>query len=89
MTCWVLGCLSTDTARYLIGYACPVHTPAAIDGRPEPTGGDQGAWIAGSQQTSVWAKGGTDLNKEKSGGYVSRQRAAKIAAERDAIRNAS
>lgn len=87
--CWSLVCDSTDTRRYLNGPACPEHTPARFAGHPEPGRTADGSWIAGSRRTSTWAKGGTDINKERPGGYVSRQRAVKIAAERDAIRNAS
>ncbi|MFF5670304.1 hypothetical protein ACFY8S_09230 [Streptomyces hygroscopicus] len=36
-----------DVHRYLIGYRCPLHTPAAMAGRPEPQPGPgmpAGAW---------------------------------------------
>lgn len=89
MTCWHVQCDSTDTAPYLGGPACPQHTPAAMYGRPEPTGGDRGNWIASSPLTGIWVKGATDINKERPGGYMSKQRAQKIAAQRDAIREAS
>lgn len=34
--------------------------------------------------TPPWAKGGTDINKDRPGGYMSRQRAAKISANYEA-----
>lgn len=75
----------TDTRRYLNGYACPDHTPAKLYGRAEPGRTADGSWIAQSQLTGLWAKGGTDINKERPGGYMSRQRAVNIAAERDRL----
>lgn len=87
--CWALTCDRTDTKRYLNGPACPDHTPATFANRPESGLTADASWVATSRQTPIWAKGGTDLDKERPGGYVSRQRAVKIAAERDAIRNAS
>lgn len=83
--CWAVQCPRIGTRRYLNGPACPDHTPAKLAGRNEPPHGD-GSWIARSHPTPTWAKGGTDINKERPGGYVSRQRAIKIAAERDATR---
>ena len=74
-----------DTRQYLNGHVCPSHTPAANAGRPEPVEHDA-SWIAASFQTPVGAVGGSDVNKTRSGGYVSRQRAQRIAETRDAIR---
>lgn len=89
-TCIALECGSTETRRYTTGPACSAHSPWGIAGRPDPTSlidperTDRALRVA---VTPLWAKGGTDIDKEKPGGYVSRQRATKIAAERDAIRN--
>lgn len=84
--CWGAGafCGRTDTRRYLNADACPDHTPARIAGNREPaTMVDPARTDAAMRimHTSPWAKGGTDLDKEKPGGYVSKQRAARIAAE--------
>lgn len=40
---WIGGvgyCLQPPVAFFMIGYRCPLHTPAAIAGRPEPPPGD-------------------------------------------------
>lgn len=87
--CWAKACVSTETRRYLVGPACALHTPAALAGRPEPGATADGSWIAKSQPTSHYAKGGTDINKERPGGYMSRQRAQRIADERDRARGAA
>lgn len=85
MTCTVPRCEGTGR-RYLQGERCPQHTPAAEAGRPEPPVSLSGEWVTRSRQTLPSAKGGSDLNKERPGGYMSRQRAEKIAATRDALR---
>lgn len=81
-TCWSPPCGRTDTRLYLVGHACPEHTPAALAGRPEPDTQIDPARTDKAMRimpTPHWSKGGTDLNKERPGGYVSRQRAQKIA----------
>jgi hypothetical protein len=85
--CDALDCDRGDTGRYLNGTYCPAHTPAATAGHPEPgrTAGD-GGWINRTWHTPTYAKGATDINKERPGGYMSRQRAVKIAAAKDAER---
>jgi hypothetical protein len=78
-------CGASDAIRYLNWAACPEHTPAKFAGRNEPPPQDA-SWILTSRQTLAGAKGGSDIDKERPGGYVSRQRAQKIAATRDALR---
>jgi hypothetical protein len=86
MTCDICG---VDGARrYLNWAACPDHTPAKFGGRDEPPTQDA-SWVLASRQTLIGAKGGTDINKERPGGYMSRQRAKKIAVTRDAVRGQS
>src|SRR5438552_1585218 len=87
-TCAVIECSRTDTRHYLNGKVCPDHTPAKAGGRPEPVEHDA-SWIGRSQQTLHGAMGGVDINKTRTGGYMSRQRAVKIAQQRDAVREAS
>lgn len=79
--CWAIACPSTDTKRYLNAFACSEHTPAKMAGHPEPPISDPTRTEKAMRKlaTPKWAKGGTDLNKERPGGYVSRQRAEKIA----------
>ena len=84
--CNVPACRATDTREYIPGPRCPAHTPAALAGRPEPPQTDA-SWIAKSRQTLPSAQGGTDINKERPGGYTSRQKAQRIAATRDALRS--
>lgn len=85
--CYTPRCESTDTRRYLTGPHCDPHSPWGIAGRPDPrtqidpTRREDVLRVA---PTPEFAKGGTDINKERPGGYVSRQRAVKLAAERDA-----
>lgn len=87
--CWFIECDRSDTRLYIIGPACDQHAPWAITGRKDPrtqidqTRTEPAMRIA---PTPLYAKGGTDIDKLKPGGYVSRQRAVKIAAERDAAR---
>lgn len=78
--CWAKTCDSTETRRYLIGPACALHTPAALASRPEPehqVDYSRSAAAIRRAPTPAWTKGGTDLNKERPGGYMSRQRAAR------------
>lgn len=85
--CIALACESTTTRRYLNGPACDQHSPWALAGRPDPrTQVDPARTDAAMRVTSAtpWAMGGTDLGKTRPGGYISRQRAQKIAAQRDA-----
>lgn len=87
-SCWALDCLSTDTRRYLNGPACDQHAPWAHAGRPAPwTQVDPARTDAAMRisSASTWVMGGTDIDKTRPGGYVSRQRAIKLAAERDAL----
>ena len=35
-TCRQTGCVSANTRRYMNGWRCKEHSPAAIAGRPEP-----------------------------------------------------
>jgi hypothetical protein len=84
-TCTNPKCGRTDVRLYLTGRRCPLHTPAAVAGRPEPIEHDA-SWIGRSWQTPVGALGGSDINKTRSGGYTSRQKAVKIAQQRDAVR---
>jgi hypothetical protein len=84
-TCASPGCERTDTRAYLTGRRCPDHTPAKAAGRQEPVEHDA-SWIGRSWQTPVGALGGSDINKTRSGGYTSRQKAVKIAQQRDAVR---
>jgi hypothetical protein len=78
-------CESTNTRAYLTGRRCPDHTPAKAAGRAEPIEHDA-SWIGRSWQTPVGALGGSDINKTRTGGYTSRQKAVKIAQQRDAVR---
>lgn len=90
--CVALGCSSTDTRRYLNGPACDQHSPWALAGHKDPRtqiDPERTNTAMRISSASVWSPGGTDIDKLKPGGYVSRQRAQKIAAERDAIREAS
>lgn len=90
--CCANPCPRADTKRYLNSIACPEHAPWAIAGRLDPATQIDPARTEKAlriRPTPIWAKGGTDINKERPGGYVSRQRAQKIAAERDAIREAA
>jgi hypothetical protein len=84
-TCSAPGCGRTETRAYLTGRRCSAHTPAKAGGRPEPIEHDA-SWIGRSWQTPVGALGGSDINKTRSGGYTSRQKAVKIAQQRDAVR---
>lgn len=80
--CWSVRCDSTETRRYLVGPACALHTPAAIAGRPEPDTLVDPARTEKAMRvmhSPEWAKGATDVNKERRGGYVSKQAAVKIA----------
>lgn len=86
--CDALPCRETQLRRYLNGWFCASHTPAAMAGHAEPHGQDA-SWIGRSRQTLPGARGGSDINKERPGGYVSRQKAARIAATRDALRGDS
>jgi hypothetical protein len=49
-------CLAKDgLRRYLIGVRCPLHTPAALAGEPEPRSGPglpAGAWTTPSPQAA-------------------------------------
>jgi hypothetical protein len=84
-TCAAPSCDRTDTRAYLTGRRCPDHTPAKAAGRAEPVEHDA-SWIGRYWQTPVGALGGSDINKTRSGGYTSRQKAKRIAETRDAIR---
>lgn len=85
MTCHVATCGQTEgLIPYLVGDACLLHTPAALAGRSEPSGGCRGDWIEGTRPTPLFTALDFGLKK-----YVSKQRAVKIAAERDAVRAAS
>lgn len=87
MTCIALACASTTTRRYLNSDACDQHSPWAIAGRPDPrTQIDPDLTDSARRISSAspWTEGATDLDKRKPGGYMSRQRAKKIAAQRDA-----
>jgi hypothetical protein len=87
-TCAAVECVSTDTRQYLNGHVCSDHTPARAAGRSEPVEHDA-SWIGQSWQTPAGAVGGSDINKTRTGGYTSRQKAKKIAQQRDAVREAS
>lgn len=92
MICIAVACQSTITRRYLNGPACDPHSPWALAGHKDPrTQIDPSRTDAAMRITSAspWAMGGTDLDKTRNGGYVSKQRAIRIAAERDAIRDAA
>jgi hypothetical protein len=78
-------CGDSNARGYLNFWACPEHTPAKAANRPEPPEGG-GAWVLESRRTLPSARGGSDLDKERPGGYVSRQRAERIAQTRDALR---
>lgn len=86
-TCIALACESTVTRRYITGPQCDQHAPWAVAGHPDPatqidpTRTDRAMRV---QSASPWVKGGTDIQKERPGGYVSTYRAKKLAAERDA-----
>lgn len=86
--CWFVACDSTQTRLYLSGPACLDHTPWAIHGhrnpadQVDPTRTEKALRTA---PTPLFAKGGTDIDKDKPGGYVSAQRAQRQAQERDAV----
>lgn len=85
--CWFIECNRTDTRIYIIGPACDQHAPWAIAGHVDPStqiDPTRCEDVLRIMPTPLYAKGGTDIDKLKPGGYVSRQRAVKIAAERDA-----
>ncbi len=86
--CAAPSCDRTDTRLYLNGKVCPDHTPARAAGRQEPPTGDS-SWMATARPTLAGALGGSDINKTRPGGYVSRQKAKKIAEQRDAFREAA
>ena len=83
--CDAVTCTLDGGRRYLNGRFCPDHTPAKMSGRPEPPEQDT-SWIARSRPTNPSTPGATDIDKLKPGGYMSRQRAQRIAASRDAQR---
>lgn len=83
--CWAGGCARTDTRRYLVGPACPQHTPAALAGHPEPDSQvdpDLTDHALRRARTPQWARSAVEVNKSRPGGYVSRQRAERIAEDR-------
>lgn len=85
--CWIVSCTRTDTRRYIIGPACDEHAPWAFAGHKNPRTQRDPARTEKALRvapTPLFQKGGTDLDKEKPGGYMSRQRAMKIAEQRDA-----
>lgn len=86
--CVIPACVSTVTRRYTTGAACAPHSPWGHAGRPDPDSFIDPTRIERAMRirpTPIWAKGATDLNKEKPGGYKSRQRAVREAVERDAL----
>lgn len=88
--CWRIDCTSTDTHPYISGDSCDEHAPWALLGHPNPTTHIDPARTDRAMRimpTPLWAKGGTDIAKERPGGYKSKQRAQREADERDAIRN--
>lgn len=51
-------CGATPTRHYLPGHRCPVHTPAALAGQPEPPEGAgplPGAWTTPTPDAASWA----------------------------------
>lgn len=86
--CWRIDCTSTDTHPYISGPACDLHAPWAMNRRPDPTSQVNPAAterVLRAVDTPVWAKGATDIQKERPGGYKSRQRAQREAEQRDAV----
>ena len=72
----------TDGRRYLNGRYCTEHAPKSPTPDPERTA-DGLRRLAGIQRRSYRlspyaVKGGSDIVKERPGGYVSRQRAERI-----------
>jgi hypothetical protein len=85
--CWRVDCQSTNTRAYITGPACDQHAPWAHAARVDPRTQIDPAHTEKAlrkQATPLWAKGATDIAKERPGGYMSKQRAERIAAERDA-----
>lgn len=85
--CVTVSCGSTDTHPYLNGAHCDQHAPWAVAGHKDPRTQIDPARTDAAMRiaaTPMFAIGGTDLNKQRPGGYKSRQAAIKEAAQRDA-----
>jgi len=79
--CNVPACAATETHLFISGRFCPVHTPAATAGRPEPGRTGDSSWMSRIRHhTLAGTKGASDINKERPGGYKSRQSGQKDAA---------
>jgi hypothetical protein len=80
-SCYIVDCPSTKARRYVNEWLCEDHAPEVPVPDPDRT---LSAIRIRTGRTSILSpfavKGGTDLAKEKTGGYVSRERAARIAA---------
>lgn len=73
----------TDGRRYLNGRYCTEHAPKQPDVDPARTAAGlrkaAGLRSRAGQLSPYAVKGGSDIVKERPGGYVSRQRAERIA----------
>ena len=82
-TCYAEGCRNHAARRHTNAWLCPDHAPNPPT--PDPartfTGLMKAAGLtARSSQLSPWAlKGGSKILKDRPGGYVSKQRAQRIA----------
>ena len=80
-TCYRAGCPELPARRYVNEWLCRSHEPERVEPDPERT---RDALIAAAGRLDLLGpfavKGGTDIVKSRPGGYVSRQRAERIAA---------
>jgi hypothetical protein len=74
-TCYAPGCDGRAGGRYVNGWLCAEHRPDAPEPDPGRTLAALRTFVDGGRQAR---KGGSDIVKERPGGYVSRQRAERI-----------
>jgi len=74
-TCYAVGCPDWAEGRYLRGWFCAAHRPDVPVPDPARTLAGMRSFVDGARQAR---KGGSDILKDRPGGYVSRQRAERI-----------
>jgi hypothetical protein len=80
-TCYRAGCSELPARRYINEWLCPTHEPERVE--PDLSRTLDALVAAGGRQDHLGpfaVKGGSDIVKSRPGGYVSRQRAERIAA---------
>jgi hypothetical protein len=80
-TCYTEGCQRLEARRFVNAWRCPEHAPHQPT--PDPARTAAALRKAGGRVDRLGPyaiKGGSDILKERPGGYVSRQRAQRIAA---------